>query len=470
VTSKILQIHLPGSKAKMSLSARACFRGLRNTQATRAVAQRLFSAQPPLHEEGDSLVRLSGGGVSRVIRPSNTRQSVSGIVATVFGASGFVGHHVVQHLGEVGAQVIVPYRGDGVQTKELRVMGDLGQVVPMAFDMRDVASIKRVLSRSNVVINLIGSHRDTIHYKMHDTNVKCAHRIAKLAKEAGVERFVHVSALGAGAVPATRKATLVAMPHNKALPEGPAKDENTMLSDVMAPIQELKEALIHHKRALQLEFMRFVLANETRTDAGHDSLFLKSKFESEEAVKAFYPEATILRPAPIFGGNDRLLNTLGEAVDTCRFFLPVTYYGTQKLAPVDVDDVAAAVINSILDDGSRGKTYELAGPDTVSLHQLLCWIMYEVHLQKPIVNLPPAVAEAAYKILEKIPRVVSFNREYFRQQKYDLVPQADALTLKDLGITAATMYKEGPNHLMPYRRNRGEESQGITYVARHQNQ
>jgi len=46
-------------------------------------------------------------------------------------------------------------------------------------------------------VNLIGNRYETMHFSWHDTNVKIAHRIAKVAKEAGVERFIHVSALGA---------------------------------------------------------------------------------------------------------------------------------------------------------------------------------------------------------------------------------------------------------------------------------
>lgn len=57
------------------------------------------------------------------------RSSFNGLIVTVFGASGYLGRHIVTHLGRVGAQVIIPYRGDPYFIRDLKVMGDLGQIL-----------------------------------------------------------------------------------------------------------------------------------------------------------------------------------------------------------------------------------------------------------------------------------------------------------------------------------------------------
>jgi len=100
-------------------------------------------------------------------------------------------------LGSIGAQVICPYRGSGHEARHLKPMGDLGQIVPIPFDMFDAESIQRAVSRSTVVINLIGAHNKSVNWSYHDVHVKCAYRLAKISKEAGVSRFIHISALGA---------------------------------------------------------------------------------------------------------------------------------------------------------------------------------------------------------------------------------------------------------------------------------
>jgi len=131
------------------------------------------------------------------IRPGTRRNEVSGVVATVFGCTGFLGRYVVGLLGEMGSQVICPFRSDGMNARHLKLKGDLGQILPTPFQPRDVDSIRRVVERSNVVINLIGQDRPTIHWSFDEVHVGLAQNIAQISKECGAERFIHMSALRA---------------------------------------------------------------------------------------------------------------------------------------------------------------------------------------------------------------------------------------------------------------------------------
>lgn len=130
---------------------------------------------------------------SLAARGSGGRSSVSGIAATVFGSTGFLGRYVTNHLGRIGSQVTVPFRGDELRARHLKVMGDLGQVVPMPFEFRDENSVRDCIRGSSVVINLIGKHFETPNYKFHDVHVSCTRRLAEIAHEEGVSHFVHVS-------------------------------------------------------------------------------------------------------------------------------------------------------------------------------------------------------------------------------------------------------------------------------------
>ena len=53
---------------------------------------------------------------------------VSGITATVFGATGFLAPYIINSLAKAGSQVVMPYRCDDLDVQHLRTMGDLGQV------------------------------------------------------------------------------------------------------------------------------------------------------------------------------------------------------------------------------------------------------------------------------------------------------------------------------------------------------
>jgi NADH dehydrogenase (ubiquinone) 1 alpha subcomplex subunit 9 len=98
-------------------------------------------------------------GIGHLVRKgTGGRSSVSGIVATVFGATGFLGRYVVQQLAKMGSQVLVPFRGSEDSHRHLKLMGDLGQIVPMKYNPRDESSVKAVMAKANVVVNLIGMH------------------------------------------------------------------------------------------------------------------------------------------------------------------------------------------------------------------------------------------------------------------------------------------------------------------------
>ncbi|XP_078712771.1 NADH dehydrogenase [ubiquinone] 1 alpha subcomplex subunit 9, mitochondrial [Lampetra fluviatilis] len=125
------------------------------------------------------------------------RSSFSGVVATVFGATGFLGRYVVNKLGREGAQIIIPYRCDAYDVMHLKPMGDLGQLIFMDWSMKDQESIRKAVQHSNVVINICGQGWETRNNSFDDVHVVAARDIALAAKEAGVPKLIHVSHLNA---------------------------------------------------------------------------------------------------------------------------------------------------------------------------------------------------------------------------------------------------------------------------------
>jgi len=121
------------------------------------------------------------------------RSSVAGIICTVFGSTGFLGRYTVNSFGSVGTQVVVPYRGDETKYSHLKVMGDIGQIVPRLWDIRNPDSIYESVKHSDIVINLLGSRWDTRNFKLEDVNIDGAKKIADISKAAGVERLIHIS-------------------------------------------------------------------------------------------------------------------------------------------------------------------------------------------------------------------------------------------------------------------------------------
>ncbi len=119
-------------------------------------------------------------------------------VATVFGGSGFIGRHLIRRLAKSGTIVRIASRHPA-QANFLKLAGAVGQIVPWAVDVRDDASVARAVKDADIVINLIGALYETGTWSFETVHVDAPSRIARLAKEAGVGRLVHISALGADA-------------------------------------------------------------------------------------------------------------------------------------------------------------------------------------------------------------------------------------------------------------------------------
>jgi len=117
---------------------------------------------------------------------------------TVFGGSGFVGRHIVRDLAKAGASVRVAVRRPD-RALFLKPMGDVGQITPVAANIRDDASVAAAVEGSDAVVNLVGVLYESGRQTFDAVHHQGAGRIARAAKAAGVDRLVHVSAIGADA-------------------------------------------------------------------------------------------------------------------------------------------------------------------------------------------------------------------------------------------------------------------------------
>ena len=97
--------------------------------------------------------------------------------------------------------------------------------------------------------------------------------------------------------------------------------------------------------------------------------YAAAKKLGEERVLAAFPKATILRPSILFGKDDNFINMFAGLISALPV-LPV-FAPEAKLQPVYVDDVAEAAVRALEDPATfGGKTYELGGPEQMSMMQI----------------------------------------------------------------------------------------------------
>ena len=119
-------------------------------------------------------------------------------IVTIIGGSGFVGRYIAQAMAKRGWRVRVACRrpNDALFVKPY---GVVGQVEPVQCNIRDDASVQRVIHGAKAVVNCVGILFQAGPNTFDSVQAEGAGRAARLAKEAGVEQFVQISAIGADA-------------------------------------------------------------------------------------------------------------------------------------------------------------------------------------------------------------------------------------------------------------------------------
>jgi NADH dehydrogenase (ubiquinone) 1 alpha subcomplex subunit 9 len=343
---------------------------------------------------------LKTTNLSAMKRGNGGRSSFNGVVATVFGATGFLGRYVCNRLGKSGTQMIIPYRADYYEVLRLKVCGDLGQVLFHPYHLQDEKSIREAVKYSNVVINLVGRDWETKNFKFNDVHVDGARRLARICKEAGVEKFIHVSALNAN-------------PH--------------------------PTPLIYKQ----------------------GSKFLQSKYEGEVAVYEEFPDAIMFRPADIYGQEDRFLRYYAHIWRRQFRGMPLWYKGerTEK-QPVFVGDVAQGIVNAITDPEAVGQMYQCVGPRRYLLSELVDWFHRVMrkdekwwgYLRYDLRYDPTFKAKVAFtEMISPSFPLGDLHKERVEREYVSDTIEEGIPTLEDLGVNLTLMEEQVPWELRPYR-------------------
>ena len=117
-------------------------------------------------------------------------------LVTVFGASGFLGRHVVRVLAQRGYRIRAVVRRPN-HAHHLPPMGHVGQIQLFRANVLEVDQIAAALDGAQAAINLTGIIYQRGDQTFEAIHVRAAQQIAQQARQAGCTALVHVSAIGA---------------------------------------------------------------------------------------------------------------------------------------------------------------------------------------------------------------------------------------------------------------------------------
>ncbi|MBM7405205.1 MULTISPECIES: complex I NDUFA9 subunit family protein [Sphingomonas] len=181
-------------------------------------------------------------------------------------------------------------------------------------------------------------------------------------------------------------------------------------------------------------------------DAQGETPYARSKAEGEAAVRQHFPNATILRPSLIFGREDQFANRFARMVEKLPV-VPVIAPKT-RFQPVYVVDVAAAAV-AALEDPERfgGRTFELGGPDVLSMAELIRQIASLLDRKIRTVELGTGTAG----LVAALPGT-PITRDQLRMLGHDNLVSPGAEGLAELGVTPTPFESVAPQWLVQFRR------------------
>ncbi len=190
-------------------------------------------------------------------------------------------------------------------------------------------------------------------------------------------------------------------------------------------------------------------------DKDSDSAYARTKAQGEAAVLAAYPAAVILRPSVIFGPEDRFFNSFA-ALARLLPVVPLVAAAT-KFQPVHVEDVAKAVELGVTGGAATG-TYELGGPEVLTLRAVMARILTVIQRRRVVPGLPFIAAAPLAWGLDMVQGLTGglienrlLTRDQLRNLRRDCVVAPAARGLAELGIRPIAIDSVIPDYLWRFR-------------------
>ncbi len=191
-------------------------------------------------------------------------------------------------------------------------------------------------------------------------------------------------------------------------------------------------------------YCRLIISNKSSL-----STFFQAR--GEEVARNIFPETTIVRPAPAFGYEDRLLHTLAGVTNMFtsnhlqQRFWPV--HVSKVVSPLDLAisdsakavDIGTALSRMLEDDNTASETYELYGPTNYSMAEIAELVDREIYKKRRHINVPKSIMKPIAKYLNSAIWWKTTSADEVEREFLDQVIDPKAKTFKDLDIEPAEL-------------------------------
>lgn len=199
---------------------------------------------------------------------------------------------------------------------------------------------------------------------------------------------------------------------------------------------------------------RLVHVSAIGADAESASAYARSKAAGEAAVREAAPDSIIVRPSVVFGPEDDFTNRFASLARMMPV-LPLIGGGETRMQPVYAGDVASAIADAVDGTAKAGATYELGGPEVLTLREINQIILAITDREPALLPLPFGLAKLEALLLQFAPSPFTLTRDQVTLLQSDNVvsdaAKAAGLTLEGLGISPDSLEAVAPQYLWMFR-------------------
>lgn len=174
---------------------------------------------------------------------------------------------------------------------------------------------------------------------------------------------------------------------------------------------------------------RFVHVSSYNANPDSPSEFYRTKGVGEQVARQIYPETTIVRPAPMFGFEDRLLNRLAGPTNVIT-----SNWMQEYIYPTHAIDVGMALEKMLHDDTTAAETFELYGPKGYTMAEINELVGNEIIKNRRHINIPKKLLKPIAAALNRYIWWPTMSADEVEREFIDQVIDPKAKTYKDLGI------------------------------------
>jgi uncharacterized protein YbjT (DUF2867 family) len=200
---------------------------------------------------------------------------------------------------------------------------------------------------------------------------------------------------------------------------------------------------------------RLVHVSALGADLDSPSKYARTKALGEQAVRAAFPGAVVIRPSIMFGADDKFFNKFGQMAALFPA-LPLVGGGETKFQPAFVGDVAAVIAKAVASPAAEGLTYELGGPTVYSFKDLMALILRETGRRRLLVPLPWFAASLIGKVGDVaaglLPIAPPLTSDQVESLKADNVADKGLPGFAEAGVIPTPVESVVPSYLYRYRK------------------